>query len=85
MFVVSRGNAVYYYTGMAGRGFEHLQGPELGNARVMGFKAEDDRLWFFTDRGVGACTLKYEAGRYRADDFRFVDNASLKGCYIHQG
>lgn len=85
MFVVSRGNAVYYYTGMAGRGFEHLQGPELGNARVMGFKAEDDRLWFFTDRGVGACALKYEAGRYRADDFRFVDNASLKGCYIHDG
>lgn len=85
LFVVSRGNAVYYYTGGVDGTFVHLQGPELGSSRVCGIKAEDDRLWFFTDKGVAECLLEYNGGRYRASAFRFVDSVPISGCYIHDG
>lgn len=84
MFVVSRGNAVFYNVCGVSDNFEHLQGLALGRSEVLGIKALNDRLLVFTDQGVATCTLTFtDNSTYKAGKLEFLLSGRISDCFIH--
>ena len=85
MFVVSRGNAVFYNVSGVSDNFEHLQGLALGRSEVLGIKALDDRLLVFTAGGVATCALSFSDNSYKAGSLEFLIRGEISDCFIHDG
>ena len=83
LFIVSKGNAVYYNMPELSDNFIHLQGPALGRREVFGVKATADRLVIFTDGGVAVCTLSPGSDGYDAGRMDFIVDEPIAGCFIH--